>query len=78
MIDPATETVLMLSSCKRQAGIRKSYRSLLRYVKEGVPVVDARGRSAVVRLAWVQLPNGIATSLEAYRRFIAQLTEAQS
>ena len=72
MIDPATETVLMLSSCKRQAGIGKSYRSLLRYTR-GV----RRGHRRIC-LECIQTPTGLATSVEAYRRFINQLTEAQS
>jgi hypothetical protein len=71
VIDLTTEPLLMLSGCKRQAGIGKSYRSMHRYVRQGV-----RRGGRVVKLAVIQTPTGMATSLEAYRRFIAELTEA--
>lgn len=75
-IDPRTETVFLLSEA-RHHGIRKSYRSLHRYVTEGVPVMNAIGRRVVIRLARIDLPTGMATSLEAYHRFVEALTSAQ-
>jgi len=77
-IDVKTETVFLLSDGVRIKGVQKSYRSLYRYVTDGVPVMDRFGRRVVIRLAKVELPTGMATSVEAYYRFIEQLTVVQA
>lgn len=69
MIDPATETVFLLSDGVRTPGVSKSYRSLYRYV-----TVGAQGCSRLVKLDHIRTPSGMATSVEAYWRFIRDLS----
>ena len=78
MIEIGQEQVFLLSEGPRVIGVEKSYHTLYRYVTNGVPVCGSRSRRRVVKLESVQLPGGIATSVEAYTRFIQQLNKESS
>jgi hypothetical protein len=67
-----TETMFLLSDGARQPGIGKSYSSLYRYARHGV-----RRGDQVTRLESIRTPTGLATSLEAYQRFIEKLNETK-
>lgn len=73
MINIQSERVFLLSEGPRTLGVEKSYQRLYSYVVYGVSVKDQLGRRQVVYLEKVQLPGGIATSVEAYLRFLNQV-----
>jgi hypothetical protein len=72
-IDNSVEDVFPLSEGPSRVG--KSYHSLYRYVK-GVAVKTDGGDSVLVKLETIKLTSGLATSMEAWHRFIKDLNAA--
>lgn len=67
-IDIEREDIFLLSDGPSR--VKKSYSTLKRYIDTGV---RNQSTGIVVRLASIYLPTGLATSIQAYRRFLMQL-----
>lgn len=65
--DPGDEETFLLSQAPKSISL--SYWSLRDYAHQGKLSI----RGALVRLEVCQLPQGLGTTLQAYRRFIARL-----
>lgn len=75
-IDIEAEDVFLLSEGQRKQAVGKSYTRLREYIVNGVPIADENGRRIMIKLESIKLPTGLATSVEAYGRFIRRLNGA--
>lgn len=69
-IDLFKEKVVLLSELKHHVPYKPGYNTVLVWAKVGK---KNRRTRRVHRLQTVRLPNGLATSVEAYQRFIQEL-----
>jgi len=74
-IDVLREKVVLLSDLKNHVPYKPGYNTVLVWAKVGK---KNRRTRRIHRLQTVRLPNGLATSLEAYQRFIQELNNDDS
>ena len=69
-IDPSTEEIVPLADLGKLLGKNIQYNTVIQWCKEGRVNWNTRSR---VQLECITMPSGLATSREAYFRFIERL-----
>lgn len=67
------ETPILIRECQRHPLIRKSASALRNYISKGV---ENKKNGSIVRLEYIDLPEGKAITYEGYCRFIQRLNES--
>ena len=73
-IDPSKEQIFLLGESPSKIG--KSRNCVWNYIRHGYPVKREKEVVTTIYLETIQTPTGLATSIQAYNRFLMDIDRA--